>query len=467
MKPVPPLTKTFTAATLFDRGPTLEGVQQGRNGRAATSRNGDGARKPRARQRALCIAVGPDEPDLSELHELLRTAGVAVAGELTQRRAKPDPDRYLGKGKLAELKGAVKEADANLVACDDELSPRQERNLEAELGVPVIDRTAAILDIFADHAKSAEGKLQVELAQLEYNLARMRGLWTHLERLGGVSSGGFATRGPGESQIETDRRLARDRIAALKQRLERTKATRSVMRAERERAHLPTVALAGYTNAGKSTLLNALTGASAEVRDRLFHTLDPLTRSFEIGGRQYLLTDTVGFIRKLPHQLVEAFAATLEEALTADLIVHVADASSPEEELAQMLSAVDDVLAEIGADSRPRLLVLNKIDLLDADRRRELRFRHPHAIEVSAATGEGCEGLRDAIEARFLATLRPIELLLPYDEGGRLSELHDVAGEMQREDTVDGVRVRARVPAGVAARFERFAVNGHGGDGTA
>ena len=209
----------------------------------------------------FCIARRPDEPDLAELRELLRTAGVAVAGELTQRRPEPDPDRYFGKGKLAELKQAIAESDANLVACDDELKPRQERNLEQALDVPVIDRTAIILDIFADHAHSAEGKLQVELAQLEYNLARMRGLWTHLERLGaGRMDGGIGTRGPGETQIETDRRLARDRIAALKRRLRHTKGTRGTMRRERERAGLPTVALAGYTNAGKSTLLNALTG---------------------------------------------------------------------------------------------------------------------------------------------------------------------------------------------------------------
>ena len=206
------------------------------------------------------------------------------------------------------------------MACDDELLPRQERNLEEALGAPVIDRTAVILDIFADHANSAEGKLQVELAQLEYNLARMRGLWTHLERLGaGRMDGGIGTRGPGETQIETDRRLARDRIAALRRKLQHTQATRRVMRSERERAGLPTVALAGYTNAGKSTLLNALTGADVGVRDRLFHTLDPTTRTFTIAGRTYLLTDTVGFIRKLPHQLVEAFGATLEEALGADL----------------------------------------------------------------------------------------------------------------------------------------------------
>jgi len=425
-------------------------------GRRDGTHYGEGIRNPRARQRALLIAAAPEEPDLSELRELLRTAVVAVAGELTQRRPQPDPDRYLGKGKLAELKQAIAASGANLIACDDELAPRQERNLEAETGVPVIDRTAIILDIFADHAGSAEGKLQVELAQLEYNLARMRGLWTHLERLGG----GIGTRGPGESQIETDRRLARDRIAALRQRLDHTRATRATMRRERERAHLPTVALAGYTNAGKSTLLNALTGAIAGVRDRLFHTLDPTTRSFEITGRPYLLTDTVGFIRKLPHQLVEAFGATLEETLRADLVVHVVDASAPHKEMEEMVEAVEETLAEIGAGERPQLLALNKIDLVDDERRRELRFRYPKATQVSAATGEGLDDLRAAIEARFLATLRPMELLLPYREGGRLAELHDLAGELEREDTPEGARVRARVPAGVAARFERFSVDG-------
>jgi GTPase len=415
----------------------------------------------RAAQRALTIGVAPDDLDLTELRELLRTAGVAVTGEMVQRRERPDPDRYFGRGKLVELKQAVKEADANLVAVDDELLPRQERNLEEELGVPVIDRTAIILDIFADHARSAEGKLQVELAQLEYNLARMRGLWTHLERLGaGRMDGGIGTRGPGESQIETDRRLARDRISALRRRLRETKATRATMRQERERAGLPTVALAGYTNAGKSTLLNTLTGSDVGVRERLFHTLDPTTRSFEISGRQYLLTDTVGFIRKLPHQLVDAFSATLEEAMGADLIVHVVDASAPEGDMHQMMAAVDDVLDEIGAGDRPRLLALNKIDLLDDERRRELSFRLPDAVQVSGATGEGLDELRDAIEARFLATLRPMELLVPYQEGGSLSELHDLAGELEREDTPEGVRISARVPVAAAQRFERFERNG-------
>jgi GTPase len=401
-------------------------------------------------------AVRDGQPDeLEELRELLRTAGAASVGEIVQHRQHPHPNSYIGPGKLEELKGLIAAADANLVACDDELSPRQERNLETALGVPVIDRTAIILDIFAAHAHTAEGKLQVELAQLEYNLARMRGLWSHLERLGG----GIGTRGPGETQIETDRRLARDRIAALKRRLGRVRSSRSVMRAERERAHLPEVALAGYTNAGKSTLLNALTGASVGVRDRLFHTLDPTTRLRRIGGHEYLLTDTVGFIRKLPHQLVEAFGATLEETRLADLIVHVVDGSAPEEELVAMTRAVQDVLEEIGATTAPQLLVLAKADLIGEDRRAELAFRHPDAVLVSAVTGEGLDRLLARIEEEFARTLQPVELLIPYHAGARLAELHELAGDLQREERPDGVRVAARLPATAAARYARYALD--------
>ena len=415
----------------------------------------------RARQRAFCIAAGPNEADLTELKELLRTAGVAVVGELSQRRPEPDPDRYLGKGKLDELKQAIKEADANLVAVDDELKPRQERNLEQALDMPVIDRTAIILDIFADHAHTAEGKLQVELAQLEYNLARMRGLWTHLERLGaGRMDGGIGTRGPGETQIETDRRLARDRISALRRRLRRVTGTRDTMRAERERAHLPEIALAGYTNAGKSTLLNALTGAEVNVRDRLFETLDPTTRTLDVDGRPHLLTDTVGFIRKLPHQLVDAFGATLEETRRAKLILHVVDASTAEERMVEMVRAVDEVLGDIGAGSSPRILVLNKADLIDAERREELRFRHPDGVVVSAKTGEGLEAVRGRVAAAFAPMLRAVELLVPYREAGLLPELHAAAGDLEREETAEGVHVRARLPAALAARYDRYAVNG-------
>ncbi len=408
----------------------------------------------RARQRALCIAVLPDGEDLAELGELLRTAGVAVVGEMVQRRDEPHPNTYLGPGKVREAKEAAHACDANLIACDDELSPRQERNLEEALGLPVVDRTAIILDIFADHAASAEGKLQVELAQLEYNLARMRGLWSHLERLGG----GIGTRGPGESQIETDRRLARDRIAALRRKLEHVKGTRAVMRAERERAALPSVALVGYTNAGKSTLLNALTGAQVSVRDRLFNTLDPTVRTVRLSGRRYLLSDTVGFIRKLPHQLVDAFGATLEETRRADLLAHVIDASAPEGEREAMRRSVQATLQEIGADDRPRVLVLNKVDLLDAQAREDLRTSHPDAVLVSGETGCGLQELGERIERELAHTLRSVELLVPYANGGSLAELHDLAGEIARQDTPEGVRVRALLPARLAERFAKFAV---------
>ena len=431
-------------------------MDRSRNGRSKQtlhSADGAGVSNPRARQRALAIGVvdGREEGDpLAELKELLRTAGVATAGEAVQQRAAPDPDRYVGRGKLAELKQQIAACDANLVACDDELAPRQERNLESALGVPVVDRTAVILDIFADHAHSAEGKLQVELAQLEYNLARMRGLWTHLERLGG----GIGTRGPGESQIETDRRLARDRIAALRRRLQRLERNRGVMRARRERSSLPRVALAGYTNAGKSTLLNALTGAEVGVGDRLFQTLDPTTRSVELSGRDFLLTDTVGFIEKLPHQLVEAFKATLEETVLADLILQVVDAAAPEERRLADLAAVEAVLEEIGAGEKPRLLVLNKADLLDEEERREALLRHPDAVLVSALDGEGIEELRGRIEAAFEDTLAEVELLVPYSEGARLSELHEVAGDLERTERADGVLVHAKVPVAEMHRFD-------------
>ncbi len=421
--------------------------------RARDIQNQPAPREGRARQRAVCIASQREPEQLDELRELLRTAGVAVVGELVQQRDDPHPNSYLGSGKLEELKGIAAAADANLVACDDELSPRQERTLETALGLAVVDRTAIILDIFARHAGSAEGKLQVELAQLEYNLARMRGLWSHLERLGG----GVGTRGPGETQIETDRRLARNRISVLRRRLRDVHSSRQVMRGERERSALPQIALAGYTNAGKSTLLNSLTGAEVAVADRLFHTLDPTTRAMEINGRTYLLTDTVGFIRKLPHQLVDSFAATLEETSRAALILHVVDASAPEEDAQEMMRAVEEVLEEIGAGERPRLLVLNKADLLDELGRVRAVNGHRDALLVSAATGEGLGALAQRIDETFISSLSAVELLVPYAEGARLAELHELAGELDREDTPEGVHVRALLPAASAARFARFA----------
>ena len=270
--------------------------------------------------------------------------------------------------------------------------------------------------------------------------------------------GGIGTRGPGESQIETDRRLARNRISALRRRLRQSEKNRGVMRARRDSSSLPRVALAGYTNAGKSTLLNALTGAEVEVRDRLFHTLDPTTRTFELSGRDYLLTDTVGFIEKLPHQLVEAFKATLEETVLAELILHVVDASAPEQRRLADMQAVDEVLEEIGAGDKPRLLVFNKVDLLSADERQEAELDHPEAVLISTREGEGLDALRERIEQAFEETLTEVELLIPYSEGGRLHELHEVAGDLERTDGPDGVLIHAKVPSAEMHRFSDLAV---------
>ena len=402
------------------------------------------------------LAQGADpEDELAELRELARTALVEPVDELVQHRARPERRTYVGKGKLEELKRAYKTAGAEVLLVDDELDPAQQRTLEDALQARVVDRTQLILDIFAQHATSAEGKLQVELAQLEYNLPRMRGMWQHLERLGG----GVGTRGPGESQLETDRRLARRRITLLRRRLRELRKQRDVRRKQRRRTETPTVALAGYTNVGKSTLLNALTGAEVSVENRLFETLDPTTRGFEYDGRRYLVTDTVGFIRRLPTQLVEGFAATLEETLVADLIVHVADASAPDDRLAEQLSAVGHVLHEIGADALPVELVLNKVDAVGAFRRRRLANRFPDALQVSALTGEGMDALRARIALRFADRFEPVRLFLPYHEGGKLAELYAIGAPIdEREDHPDGVLVRARLPRREARRFAPYLV---------
>ena len=408
-------------------------------------------------ERGFALAAPPKgvDPALAELRELSRTAGVEPVAELVQHRERPDPRTYVGKGKLEELKEAFKRSGAESLIVDDELSPVQQRTLEDALQARVVDRTQLILDIFAQHAVSAEGKLQVELAQLEYNLPRMRGLWQHLERLGG----GVGTRGPGESQLETDRRLARRRVTLLRDRLRRLAKQRDTRRKARRRSETPTIALAGYTNVGKSTLLNALTGADASVDDRLFETLDPTTRGFEVDGRRYLVTDTVGFIRRLPHELVEGFAATLEETLVADLVLHVADASASDGELDEMLYAVDSVLSEIGAGELPIELVLNKIDALDPLARRRLGNRFPEALQVSARTGEGLDELRERLVERFGERFEEVRLLIPYDEGARLAELYALGTPVdERADRPEGVFVRARLPRREVRRFAPFLI---------
>ena len=417
-------------------------------------------------ERGLVLAVLPRsaaaEHELGELRELARTAGVEPVAELVQQRASPDPRTYIGKGKLDELKDAYEDANAEVLIVDDELAPSQQRALENALTARVVDRTQLILDIFAQHASSAEGKLQVELAQLEYNLPRMRGMWQHLERLGGGTGAlgaGVGTRGPGESQLETDRRLARRKIALLKRRLKEVGKHRATRRKERAASGTPTVALAGYTNVGKSTLLNALTGAEVSVENRLFETLDPTTRGFQHDGKRYLVTDTVGFIRKLPTQLVEGFASTLEETLVADLVLHVVDASEPDERLEEMIASVDAVLGEIGADEVPLELVLNKIDQVDPLARRRLGNAFPGSLQVSAVTGEGLDALRARIAERFSDRFEDVRLLLPYEDGGKLAELYALGAPIdERADVEDGVFIRARLPRREVRRFARYLV---------
>ncbi|MFL5951044.1 MAG: GTPase HflX [Gaiellaceae bacterium] len=405
---------------------------------------------------AAVLAQGVDsEDELAELRELARTALVDPIGALVQHRPRPERRTYLGKGKLEELKRSYRQSGAEVLLVDDELDPAQQRTLEDSLQARVVDRTQLILDIFAQHAVSAEGKLQVELAQLEYNLPRMRGMWQHLERLGG----GVGTRGPGESQLETDRRIARRRITLLRRRLKELSKQREVRRKERKRAEAPTVALAGYTNVGKSTLLNALTDAEVSVNDRLFETLDPTTRAFAHDGRTYLVTDTVGFIRRLPTQLVEGFAATLEETLVADLVLHVVDASAPDDRLDEQTRAVASVLHDIGADELPLEVVLNKIDAVDASRRRRLGNLFPDALQVSARTGEGLDVLRERIADRFSDRFEAVRLFLPYADGGKLAELYSLGAPIEeREDQPGGVLVRARLPRRELRRFARYLV---------
>jgi GTPase len=413
------------------------------------------------RQRALLVGTGVGARDaeaasasLDELALLTDTAGADPVHLELQRRDAPDPATYIGKGKADELRLLADALDVDLVVFDDELSPAQQRNLEKVLGRDVVDRVALILDIFAQHAKSQEGMVQVELAQLRYRLPRLRGRGHELSRQGG----GIGTRrGPGETQLEVDRRRILARVARLERDLIRLARTRAVQRKARGRRALMTVALVGYTNAGKSTLLNRLTAANVLVEDRLFSTLDPATRRLRLpGGDVVLLSDTVGFVQRLPHQLVESFRSTLEEVVDADLLLHVVDAASADADA--QVESVRVVLREIGADAVPEQLVLNKVDVAPVDAVTGFRGHHPGAIAVSAATGEGVDKLVDRVAERLRALTPITELVVPYDRGDVVAALHrdgevlvEVHGEL-------GTRVRARLPKLDRRRYEEFLV---------
>lgn len=387
---------------------------------------------------------------MAELKLLAETAGSEVLEALVQRRSQPDPATYIGRGKVEEVADVVRATGADTVICDGELQPAQLRNLEDRIKVKVVDRTALILDIFASHAKSAEGKAQVELAQLQYLKQRLRGWGGNLSR----QAGG---RGPGETKLETDRRRIHHRIAQLRRRLREMDVTREGKRAERRRNRVPSVAIVGYTNAGKSSLLNRLTGAGVLVEDALFATLDPTTRRTETrDGRVFTLTDTVGFVRHLPHDLVEAFRSTLEESTTADLLLHVVDASDPDPE--GQIAAVRQVLAEIGASDVPELLVCNKADRADATTLLALRAGHPGCVVVSARTGHGLEELADAVEARLPNPEVWVETLIPYSRGDLMDRIHRTGTIETLEHTGEGTKVRARVHPGLAEELGEYGV---------
>ncbi|MCA1824317.1 MAG: GTPase HflX [Mycobacteriales bacterium] len=400
------------------------------------------------------------ENSMQELKALAETAGSVVLDGLVQRRGRPDPATYIGKGKARELRDVVVSTGADTVVCDGELSPAQLRNLEEVVKVKVIDRTALILDIFAQHATSKEGKAQVELAQMTYMLPRLRGWGESMSRQAGgrvAGGGGIGTRGPGETKIETDRRRIRTRMAKLRKSIAEMATTRDTKRQERVRNSVPSVAIAGYTNAGKSSLLNRLTGAGVLVENALFATLDPTVRRAVLpDGRACTLTDTVGFVRHLPHQLVEAFKSTLEEISAADLIVHVVDGSHADPE--SQLAAVREVFGEIGAADVRELVVVNKIDAADELTLGRLRRRERHAVFVSARTGEGLPELLGAIEADLPRPDVEVTVLLPYERGDLVSRLHNDSELLSTEHTADGTLVKARVTPALAAELERYAV---------
>ncbi|MBB1501243.1 GTPase HflX [Propioniciclava sp. MC1683] len=396
---------------------------------------------------------------MAELKLLAETAGSEVLEGLVQRRTHPDPATYIGRGKVDEVREVVIATGADTVIADGELEPAQLRNLEDRIGVKVIDRTALILDIFAQHAKSIEGKAQVELAQLQYLRQRLRGWGGNLSRQAGgrVSGGaGIGGRGPGETKIETDRRRIRTRISQLRKRLRELDAVRDTKRAERRRNQVPSVAIVGYTNAGKSSLLNRLTGAGVLVEDALFATLDPTTRRSQTAdGRVFTLTDTVGFVRHLPHDLVEAFRSTLEESTEADLLVHVVDASDPDP--VGQINAVRTVLNEIGANDIAEQIVFNKIDLANETDLVPLRTVAPDALFVSARTGAGLEELRARIEERLPRPAVEVEALVPYARHDLIDRIHKAGEIVSTEHTGEGTLVRARVNHDLAGELAEFA----------
>lgn len=405
-------------------------------------------------ERAVLVGVTTGDPDveaasLEELERLAETAGAETVAKVVQRRERLDPATLVGSGKVAELRLVADRHDADLVVFDNEITPAQERNLAERLGRRVLDRTALILDIFAQHAESREGRLQVELAQLSYLLPRLRGRGVELSRLGG----GIGTRGPGETKLEVDRRRIQRRIARLRRELTELEQNRRTKRERRARSVLPIVAVVGYTNAGKSSVLNAMTGADVRVADQLFATLDPATRRCELpGGRSFLMTDTVGFVNRLPHQLVEAFRSTLELVVEADVLLHVVDVAADGWEA--RIDAVRSVLAEIGAEGVPELLAGNKVDVAGSVKR--FSQRHPDAVVVSALTGAGIDELRERLWEELSSRYREVEVVVPF--GPELERLHETGEVLAEEYRQDGVHLRLRLPVSEVDRIERHVV---------
>lgn len=400
------------------------------------------------------ILVGVQEGDgddtvesVEELAELAKTAGALVVGTVIQKRERIHPGTYVGKGKMEELKMLLTALDATGIICDDELSPVQMNNLQQELDCKVMDRTLLILDIFADHASTSEGKIQVELAQLRYRAVRLVGLRNSLSRLGG----GIGTRGPGEKKLEMDRRLIKERISQLKRELEQVKRHRELLREGRKRDRVMTAAIVGYTNAGKSTLLNTLTDAGVLSEDKLFATLDPTTRMLELSkGTRIYLTDTVGFIRKLPHHLIEAFKSTLEEAKYADIILHVVDASNPQME--DQMRVVYDTLQELEVTNKKIVTLFNKQDKL-AEEQILHDFNANHVLRISAKTGEGLDRLREVLEKIVTEDQIYLERVIPYKDAGILQQIRKYGQLMEEEYTEGGIAVKARVPKDILGRL--------------